>query len=158
MATAAPQPSCCYTTADLTVKHSSFSLFVSFLLFPSCCCSLVSVHICFNSFSISPSFFSVPLLLSSCFASPSLLPQGSALLPDYQEAHGPVNHSEEAAKEGPSSLYHPRGGGVRRPPHVLELCEVQLCMSCLFSPLLYFPVTPRLMPGWGNIRFGPELP
>lgn len=69
-----------------------------------------------------------PSLLFPClylyFSLPALPPSppGSALLPDYQEAHGPVNHPEEAAKEGPSSLYHSRGGGVRRAPHVLELC------------------------------------
>lgn len=121
MATTASQPRDCCIRPDLTSKTfllspfslSSFATLFSFLLpfflmFFTC--------IPTQSPSLLPSY----LLLLSSHLPPS--PPGPALLPDYQKAYGPVNHSEEAAKEGPSSLHHARGGGIRRAPHVLELC------------------------------------
>lgn len=118
-----PQPphrSCCCRGPDLTSRTffpSPFSL------------SSFSTLFFLLTFSFLHSFTSIPtnspsLLFYLHFSLPALplSPPGPALLSDYQEAHGPVNHPEETAEEGPSSLHHPGGGGVRCAPHVLELC------------------------------------
>ena len=120
-----PANSCCCVRPDLTCKP--LLLFPFSLSFPSTRFFLLPLsYVLLFPFQLilSLSFLSFALSSTSLFlfASSSLLPQGPALLPDYQETHGPVDHPEEAAKEGPSSLHHPRGGGIRRPPHVLELC------------------------------------
>lgn len=148
MATAAPQPSCCYTTPDLTVKHSSFSLFVSFLLFSSCCCSLVSFHM-----------FQLILHLSLCL----LCTSTSLFLLCFPFSAPPRLGITTRLSRGPWTCQSFGGSCKRRtqlttPPQrrwcqTSASCSGTVRSSIMYVlpvfPLLYFPVTPRLMPGWG---------
>lgn len=137
-----PSPNCCCIRSDWTTK--TFLLFPSSVFSPhfsSYHFSLMFFHVYANLFSISSFSLSIPLLLSSCFASFS-----------------PRLGITTRLSRGPWTCQSSGGSCKRRTQLTIPLQRrwCQTCASCSGTvlssimyvlpvlPLPYFPVTPRL--------------